>query len=174
MSNFQLAKKFTDGAERGFTVDDGGATENGITQRTYDTYRESVGAPMQDVRLMTPQEATAIQWNFFWLPGHCDSMPMRLSVCHFDCYFNSDPEDAVKILQRALGFTGDEVDGDYGPFTHAAVLACDDLHTSTAYLEERWTFMQDICKNESPTVRLNGYKNRINHLKTYLSELPNG
>lgn len=107
MSNFQLAKNFTDDAERGFTVDNGGPTQGGITQDTYDGYRQRMGAPLQSVRLITPQEVTAIQWNEFWLPGHCDSMPTRLSVCHFDCFFNSRPHEAIKVLQRALGIKDD-------------------------------------------------------------------
>ena len=168
MSTFQLAKAFTDSAERGFTVDDGGPTQGGITQTTYNEYRQSIGAPIQDVRLIVASEITAIQWNFYWLPGHCDSMPTRLSICHFDNYFNSDPRDAIEVLQRSLGVT---VDGDYGPITHAAVLACDDISTSSDYLDARWAFMQEICTGESPEVRLNGYRNRIDHLRSYLNNI---
>lgn len=168
MSNFQLAVTFTRQAEGGFTVDNGGATNFGVTQTTYDAYRHSVGAPQQLVRDISAQEVATIMYQDYWLPAHCNDLPTRVSVCQFDAAFNSGNREAILLLQRALGVKDD---GDYGPFTHAAVLACDDLHTSSAYLDARWAFMQKICTGEPPTVRLNGYRNRIDHLREYLAQL---
>lgn len=168
MSNFYLAMTFTRSAEGGFTVDNGGATDFGITQATYDAYRHSVGAPLQDVRHIGQQEVSTIMWQDYWLPSHCNDLPTRLSICQFDAAFNSGAHEAILLLQRALDVG---VDGDYGPFTHAAVLACDDAHTASAYLDARWAFMQQICARESPEKRLNGYRNRIDHLRAYLSTL---
>lgn len=168
MSNLQLAMAFTRKAEGGFVSDNGGPTDFGVTQETYDAYRHSVGAPLQDVRLIGASEVQTIMFQDYWKPAHCDDLPTKLSVCQFDAAFNSGCGEAIKLLQRALGVT---VDGDYGPFTHSAVLACDDLHTSAAYLDARWAFMQQICAGEPPAKRLNGYRNRVQHLRDYLAQL---
>ena len=168
VSNFDLAMSFTRSAEGGFTVDNGGPTDFGITQATYDTYRQSIGAPEQDVRHIGLSEVTAIMWQDYWVPANCNDLPARLSICQFDTAFNSGTHEAITLLQRALGVTAD---GDYGPITHAAVLACDDISTSSAYLDARWAFMQAICAGESPEVRLNGYRNRIDHLRSYLNNI---
>lgn len=168
MTNFQLAVAFTAKAEGGFTVDNGGPTDFGVTQETYDTYRDSIGAPRQSVTLITQAEVQAIMWAMFWLPSHCDDLPTRLSVCQFDAAFNSGADEAIKLLQRTLGVS---VDGDYGPFTHAAVLACHDDIAALRYLDVRWAFMQEICAGEPPTERLNGYRNRITNLRGYLATI---
>ncbi len=168
MNPFSLALKFTRWAEGGYTVDDGGATNLGVTQATYDEYREAIGAPTQSVTLITMQEEAHLAFLFYWEPAHCGDMPLRLSVCHFDAAFNSGEKNATRFLQSALGVA---VDGDYGPITAAAVHSANDQLASAAYLSVRLQFLQRICTGEPPTKRLNGYRNRIAYLKTYIQGL---
>lgn len=171
MSNLILAETFTRQAEGGFTVDNGGPTNYGVTQGTYDAYRESVNLPRQSVSFISQAEVSTIMSSEYWLPAGCDKLPRNLSICQFDTSFNSGPSRAVKLLQETLGVPAD---GMFGPETEAAVAACDDDNTASAYLDHRWAFMKNICMGEPPTQRLNGYRNRIAALRVYLSHLPSG
>ncbi len=168
MTPFEQAMNFTTQAERGFIVDDGGPTQSGVTQNTYDVYRNLVGAPPQDVRKMTPGEYQAIMYQMFWQPGRCEFLPLRLAICQFDTVVNSWTVRATKILQEALGIP---VDGDFGPQTQNAAASCNDAVVAEKYLDVRWAFMQSICAGEPPTVRLDGYRNRIKNLRAYLLTL---
>ena len=167
-SNFFAALKFTRDAEGGFTVDDGGPTNFGITQSTYDDYRESLGSEPQSVKLITQGEVQAIMQTEYWQPSHCDQLPLRLSVCQFDAAINSGPTEAVRMLQEALGISAD---GDFGPITYGAVLGCNDTETAQKYLDVRTAFLRDICQGEDPHIRLDGYMNRIANLRAYLKTL---
>jgi lysozyme family protein len=105
-------------------ADPGGATNKGITQAVYDTYRKSVGAGRQSVRAITADEAAAIYRSRYWNLVQGDSLPPGVGFVVFDGAVNSGPGQSVKWLQRALGLK--KVDGLVGPATLEAVAAVDD------------------------------------------------
>ncbi len=143
----------------------------GITQVMYDIYRRHLGAPLQAVKFITPAEEGDIAFTYFWEPAHCAELSTKLSICQFDASYNSGSGRAIKFLQAALGVV---VDGDFGPKTKEAVLSIaltGEEEVVTKYLAIRWQFFLDITAGEPPTIRLNGYRNRIDRLKAYLNSL---
>lgn len=77
-------------------ADPGGATQDGVTQRTYDGYRLSLGLPPRDVRQMDTTERRAIYAHFFsgTGPGSFYHTPPAaltepLALIHFDSGFQS-------------------------------------------------------------------------------------
>lgn len=85
--------------------DPGGATNFGISQRSY---------PGEDIRGMTLARAKAIYLRDFWGPAGCDAVPDASRFDLFDMAVNSGVSRAVKTLQRAVG---EREDGIIGPRT---------------------------------------------------------
>lgn len=104
--------------------DPGGATNRGITQAVYDTYRKSVGAGRQSVRLVSEDEVWAIYRSRYWDLVQGDQLPPGVGYVVFDGAVNSGAGQSVRWLQRALGL--DRVDGLVGPQTLTALRAVDD------------------------------------------------
>lgn len=104
--------------------DPGRATDKGVTQAVYDTYRKSVGAGRQSVRLISTDELRAIYKSRYWDLIKGDLLPPGVAFVVFDGGVNSGPGQSVKWLQRALGLA--KVDGLVGPETLAAVNAVED------------------------------------------------
>ena len=102
--------------------DPGGATNHGVTQDTYDEYRDEVHLPHQDVKLITDAEVTAV-YAGFWAKGACELAKWPgVALQYFDVCVNSGAAPATKLLQRALKMNG--VDGKLGPQTlHITTLA---------------------------------------------------
>jgi lysozyme family protein len=127
MKEFERALDKTLVIEGGF-VDDprdpGGATNAGITQAVYDTYRKSVGAGRQSVSRISDEEKAAIYRGRYWDLVKGDSLPPGVGYVVFDGAVHSGVAQSVRWLQRALGL--DRVDGLVGPQTIAAVVAVAD------------------------------------------------
>ncbi|MDX0262881.1 N-acetylmuramidase [Sinorhizobium meliloti] len=107
--------------------DPGGATNQGITQRTYDAYRRSKGAAARTVRKLTAAERDAIYRRQYWDAIKGDKLPVGIDYVVFDGAVNSGPRQSVKWLQRALGpaYRG-EIDGIIGLATFAALQETED------------------------------------------------
>lgn len=117
----QIALPFTLAREGGYVddpADPGGATNFGITEKVYDAWRTAQGQPTQDVRLISSQEVSAIYLQKYWTLAHCDVMPAAMAVVTFDTAVNSGVEEAIILLQRAVGATAD---GVWGPMTATMV-----------------------------------------------------
>jgi hypothetical protein len=111
-----LAK--TLGWEGGFSnsaIDRGGPTQWGITQGLYDRWRKSTGQGTRPVWQITEREMQLVYFDFFWDPLHCEQLPRAARAAVFDMAVHSGEGDAVKALQRAAGFKGQDVDGVLGP-----------------------------------------------------------
>lgn len=120
MEKFNKGAEFTfhPDVEGGYTVDQGGPTNYGITQETLNNFNKAGGYPAMDVKDMTPDDAKFVAHReFFDKPGF-GVLPDRLAVAAFDYGINSGAHQAVLDLQRSVGVVAD---GKMGPKTLAAV-----------------------------------------------------
>lgn len=143
-------KKSVDSFEGGFVnnpLDRGGATYHGVTQRTYDAFRKTVGKPLQSVELMSDLEERVIYHDDYWLPINGDALPEPLSHAVFDMAINSGVYNAKLTLQSAVRVQQDSV---IGPQTVAACKAMPNV--LLAFLEKRAAFIRDIVQERPSQV----------------------
>lgn len=138
-------------------ADAGGATNYGITQRTYDAYRKTVGREIRSVESIDDNEVSAIYHDNYWQPCGCDSLPAPLAAVVFDMAVHSGPWNAKLTLQRALGVRADGVIGEVtirsAKATHGAVLR---------FLKGRAGVLAEIIQTKpSQSVFLHGWMSRI-------------
>ncbi len=160
MSPFDTALEITLGFEGGYSnhpADHGGATNYGVTQRAYDSWRKTTGKPVQPVELIEDDEVKALYLADYWIPCGCDFLPMPLAAAVFDMAVNSGPWNAKLTLQRALGVKADGVIGEEtiraANATPAAILR---------FLKGRAGFITEIIQSKpSQVVFLHGWMNRL-------------
>lgn len=144
--------------------DPGGATNKGVTQRTYDRWRRRQGLESQDVRKLEDDELHAIYESGYWLPPRCDKLKEALDLVQFDTAVNMGPQRAVKMLQTTVGVSAD---GDFGPITLGAVDASDLGQTLIGYCEQRESYYRRLAeKRPKLAVFLKGWLNRLNSLRS--------
>ena len=91
--------------------DPGGATNQGITQRTYDAYRRRIGHATQSVRLIDNVERDTIYRVQYWDVIRGDDLPSGVDAAVYDFAVNSGPSRAAKFLQSVVGAKQDGVIG---------------------------------------------------------------
>jgi len=139
-------------AEEGGYVDDpndpGGATNFGISQRSY---------PALDIQSITQAQASQIYFTDYWVKGNCNTIPYPLCAYHFDACVNQGITEATKILQHTVGVPQD---GVAGPQTMSCVAA---LNRSNyyLYLVNRFAAYRGLA--EYPLYGV-GWVNRMFHL----------
>ena len=105
--------------------DPGGATKFGVTihtMRRLGIDKDQDGdVDVQDVKLLTRQDAERIFINHYFKKPRVDMLPQPLQATVFDMYVNAGG-NAVKILQRLINDMGGSVsvDGAIGPKTAKA------------------------------------------------------
>jgi lysozyme family protein len=146
---FQECLNFTLAQEGGY-VDDphdpGGATNLGITLATYRCWDHDPALGPGDVEALSRQTAAAIYHALYWnaLCGH--SLPPGVDLTTFDFGVNTGTRRSAKLLQRAVGFAGDEVDGVIGPETLRAVLAADATRLVQDLAVRQADFYRDLAQ----------------------------
>ena len=108
--------------------DPGGATNKGITHKTYSDF---LGRPLEDVdelKNIPEEHVQQIYKNGYWDKVKGDKLPNGVDFCVFDWAVNSGPGRSAKGLQEAVGVTQD---GAIGPLTLAAVSE----HTAVEIIE---------------------------------------
>lgn len=103
-TNFQKALEFVRPAEGGYVnnpADKGGATNKGITQAVYDSYRRSKKLKTQQVLYITETEATDIYYQNYWLKAGCNKMSYSFAVLCFDTAVNNGPNVVNDFLKAA-------------------------------------------------------------------------
>ncbi|HRO61529.1 MAG TPA: glycosyl hydrolase 108 family protein [Burkholderiaceae bacterium] len=146
-------------------ADPGGATNKGVTQKVYDTWRAGSGQPVRSVREILDDEVHAIYEGGYWRPPRCDALQRRLDLVQFDTAVNMGPGRAVRFLQQAVGAT---VDGSFGPATEKALRESgEDLGSTLArYCDAREAFyLRLIEKNPKLEAFRRGWMNRLNALR---------
>lgn len=147
MSRFETAFSIVLGHEGGYSNhphDNGGPTNFGVTQETYDDWRRRSRQAPRDVRKITPEEVRKIYREGYWDLVRGDALPPGLDVAVFDYAINSGPGRAVRALQRRLGV---KVDGIIGPKTLRAIERLydhpDDLdRVIVGYIDARLAFLR--------------------------------
>lgn len=83
--------------------DPGGATNKGVTQKVYDSWRKKQGLSTQPVKNISQSEVESIYKNNYWDVIKGDDLPSGLDLAVFDYAVNSGPGRATKQLQKILG-----------------------------------------------------------------------
>jgi lysozyme family protein len=125
MSGFNEGMAYVFGEEGGLADhpdDRGGRTLYGITTLTWEDWRDTLGKPGSPVDACTREDARSIYHAGYWLACKCDGLPWPVSLCVFDAAVQHGPQQAIKLLQRAVGARDD---GAIGPATLAAVAKAD-------------------------------------------------
>ena len=125
--NFRNCLTLTLAYEGGYVnhpKDPGGATNKGVTQKVYDSYRQLNNLPNKSVAGISFGEAAAIYRQQFWAGLRADQMPDGVDYAVFDYSVNSGVFRASCALQRAIGVG---VDGHIGVVTLARLNQIGDL-----------------------------------------------
>lgn len=98
--------------EGGETVDSGGVTNRGITQKTYDSYAASKGKPSKSVNELSFGDAKNLYYDEYFVKPKIDKIPSeKVAAITFDFGVNSGTVTAIKALQEAVGAKADGVIG---------------------------------------------------------------
>ncbi len=169
--SLELALAFTLNEEGGYVDepdDRGGATNHGVTQKTYDAYRKTLNLAPRNVRDISHQEVAGLYQQLFWRPARCDALAAPLGVCHFDWAVNHGVPGAIRTLQGSLSVP---VDGVFGPATCAAAGTAEPMPTVGRYLELRRTWYLSYVKADPKQAKfLPGWLARVERLRAYLEK----
>lgn len=94
-----ISLKF-EGGDVHHSKDPGGRTSRGVTQATYDAYRDKKRIARRTVFAMTKAELQEIYRNGYWSQLKCDALPCGVDLCIFDYGINSGPGRAQKLMDR--------------------------------------------------------------------------
>jgi lysozyme family protein len=128
IDNFYTCLAFTLKAEGGYSdnpTDPGGPTNMGITLASYRQWSDDPNLDALQVQDMSERTARAIYRSLYWNPLRADALPAGVDLSVFDMGVNAGIWASARLLQRALGFTGEEVDGCVGPETLGTAAKCD-------------------------------------------------
>jgi lysozyme family protein len=128
LDRFDVCLAFTLREEGGYAddpADPGGATNMGITLATYRQWSDDPGLGPAQIQTMTERTARVIYRSLYWNPLRADALAAGVDLSVFDMGVNAGIWGSARLLQRALGFTGEQVDGCIGPETLDAAAKCD-------------------------------------------------
>ncbi len=150
-ANFNKAVGFVLKSEGGYSnhkYDKGGATNYGITQASYNSFRIRKKIPPQEVKKITKDEAIKIYYEDYWLKSGADKVSdFALALVLFDSSVNHGVGCAKKLYSQSGG-------------------------NVNKFLELRKEKYKKIVQaNPTQKVFLKGWMNRINNLENYISSL---
>lgn len=122
-------------------VDPGGATNKGVTQAVYDSWRASHGQPKQSVKALSADEIAGIYKLLYWDRARCDDLPSGVDYAVFDFAVNSGVSRAAKFLQSVVGVPDD---GAIGKQTLGAVTLKGARQTIDALCNKRLGFLRGL------------------------------
>lgn len=121
-------------------ADKGGATNLGVTQKTW---QEWVGRVVSadDMKKLTVSDVEPLYHNRYWDACKCDALPSGVDYCVFDAAVNSGRVRAIKFLQSVVGTVPD---GAIGPITLASTDSRGARLTIEQYCDKREAFLRDL------------------------------
>lgn len=156
--------------EGGFVNDPddlGGATNKGVTFKTYKLYRNRKGLPIPsvgDLKRMSNDEFTDILKTMFWDACRTDEINSQ-SVANaiVDWAWHSGTTTAAKEIQRVLEV---KADGIIGNITLSAINSQSPLPLFGKIKAARVKYIERICKSRPVNQKYyRGWMNRINDLQ---------
>ena len=112
----------------------GGWTRYGISEKS--------GLSEEQIRNLTKEDAVEFYMKEYYLP--LKRLPAELLHICIDSAVNMGRRQMVKLLQRASGLTGSDVDGHLGPKTYAAAQST----TAGEFREQRYLFYVQLCQDK--------------------------
>lgn len=149
------------------SIDRGGKTNMGITQKFLNTYKKKAGVNVNDVKDLTKKDAVSLykaEWDSRGF-GLLDNTNVMKLV--YDFSVNSGPKNAIGSLQKALNKKGHNLveDGFIGDKTNQAVNAVDEKWLKRELQKSRAEHCDKIVDKYPEQKRfINGWFNRINDI----------
>lgn len=122
-------------------ADPGGATNYGVTLRTYQRYKRNPHLTAQDLKNITIEEVHAIYKIGYWDAVKADELPDGVDFLVFDMAINAGPRRGVRLLQDVVGA---RADGILGPITLRRVQQDSPERIITAYTEARESYYRSL------------------------------
>jgi lysozyme family protein len=148
--------------------DPGGATNKGITLKTFRTCATSllgITPTLSNLRALTDEQAGTIYRALYWNKVHGDEIALQdLANIICDFYVNAGA-NAVKVLQNVLNDLGAQlaVDGVIGPACLRALAAANQPELYTRFKQSRIKYYEDLAQAQPSLAKfLNGWLNRVN------------
>ena len=169
---FEDALKFVLKWEGGFTnhpKDPGGATNKGITQRVYDSYKKSKKHPVVCVKHVLDYEVKEIYETRYWDLVRAKWLKAPLGLVMFDTAVNFGPAGAIRRLQKALKL---KITGTWTQEISDVIHECDagKVALEICNLRKIWRNYR-VKQNPSQKVFLKGWLNRDNDLINEVNKL---
>lgn len=137
-------------------------TNRGITPNALASYRgvDPNSITVADMKGVTEEEARNIYRKDYFERPKIDQLPSELQETVFDMYINAGG-NAIKILQRKAGLTGDDVDGILGS---KALKAIEDAGiTKSDYADARIEYYTKVAEADPDKAKyLKGWTARAN------------
>ena len=178
---FQEALAFTLKWEGGYVnhkYDLGGATNKGITQRTYNKYRDQIKKPRQSVKYISNSEVESIYYQYYWKPVKANRMERALAIVMFDTAVNlgvngsTKDGGAIKHLQKALNITATGYWGYITENTFSKTLKSEQYSLALKVNKHTQDYRYERVKqNPSQKVFLQGWLNRDKALRNYITKI---
>lgn len=152
-------------------VDKGGATNKGITLRTFTEHRTAKGktASIEQLKNISHSEWREIMKSLYWDLWQADNIDNQSIANILVDWVWASGSCGVKIPQRILGLTQD---GVVGQKTLTAVNSANQQQLFQKILTARLKFIDDIIKKTPSQKRFErGWKSRINEFRFTPSEL---
>ena len=146
--NFKKALKFVLKWEGGYVNnpnDKGGATNKGITQGTYSSWLKANNMPNKDVKYITDYEVEQIYYRNYWLKAGCDKMSEKFAILAFDTAVNMGVGRVNEFMKIA------------------------EWKYPEKFIKAREDKYKEFAKYGNQKIFLQGWLNRLNDLKRYVS-----
>lgn len=121
--------------------DPGGATNHGVTQAVYNSYRKSLGLKTRSVKEIAEAEVASIYRTRYADKVRYDDLPAGVDYATFDAAVNSGVSRGAKWLQATVGAAAD---GIVGAATVARARAADPVKTVKGICSRRLGFVQGL------------------------------
>ena len=149
--------------------DRGGRTNFGVTQGTYNRWRDSKNLPRQDVFKITKDEAMQLYKKNFWGIIGGDKLPQKTAMALMSFALTDGPEDSVRLVQRMLKIPAT---GYMGPATLARINKLVKKYGDEGFANKVLNKQIIRYKNdEQAHIYGRGWVNRANKVRTRISKL---
>lgn len=137
--------------------DPGGATNKGITWRTYSTWLTKHGHPQRPVALISDEEVETIYRENYWDYCGCEALDLPVAVAVFDSAVNCGQASAKEFLANARI----RAQVDTGPHVMAEMV----IQQREAY------YKKIIARNAKLHAFKDGWANRVRALRAFVQRL---